>query len=453
MEGSGWTLREVAPEDRRRYRSEGWWPDHSVGERMAAALARQSDQAFVIHSRAVRGGARSPTSSHLARRVASGLAAKGVGAGDVVTFQTPNWIEGVVTFYGAALLGAVAAPIVHIYGSRETAYILKQCQPKVHVTASRFGHQDFLANLESISDLPDFELVVTDDKVPSGSSRFSELVDEDPHRIARARRPRIAGAHRMDLGDNGQPEGSHPFPPDRLCRGQAARRHVAPFDPPHAHGEPDQSCHRHAGRASHTDRQGAAGPSPRSVGSGDSPRPDDGGRSQLRRRRPLFSHEPVGPPRLHAGAPRANGAPGFGGCSGPEGHHASERLIWDPHLQDVRLRRNIRRSRAAPTPTNSRGGFPVTVDHCPGTTSGSSMLTVVTCHLVKRVRSSRVVPSASSATPIRLCPRSLRRRRLVSHRRRGRHGCRRVHLHHGPDLRRHHPWWTRTSVPPRSRRY
>ena len=97
-----------------------------------------------------------------------------------MTFQTPNWIEGVVTFCGAALLGAVAAPIVHIYGSHETGYILNQCRPKVHVTASRFGHQDFLANLESIEGLPDFELVVTDEMAPPGSSRFSDLLDEHP---------------------------------------------------------------------------------------------------------------------------------------------------------------------------------------------------------------------------------------------------------------------------------
>ena len=84
----------------------------------------------------------------LARRAASGLVARGVRPGDVVTFQTPNWLEGAVTFYAAVFAGAVVAPIVHIYGTRETSYILDACRPQVHVTASQFGHQDFLANLE-----------------------------------------------------------------------------------------------------------------------------------------------------------------------------------------------------------------------------------------------------------------------------------------------------------------
>ena len=180
VEAPRWVLREAAAEDRQRYRAEGWWPDHSVGERIAGALAAHRALPFVIHSRTHPWKGTFGDVLTLARRAATGLAARGVRVGDVVTFQTPNWIEGVVTFYGAALLGAVAAPIVHIYGSRETGYILDQCRPKVHVTASRFGHQDFLANLESITELPDFQLVVTDGKVPRGGSMFSDLVDESP---------------------------------------------------------------------------------------------------------------------------------------------------------------------------------------------------------------------------------------------------------------------------------
>ena len=126
-----------------------------MGQRIAGALASHGRLPFVIHSRTRPWKGTFGDVLDLAQRCAAGLAARGVGAGDVVTFQTPNWIEGVVTFYGAALLGAVVAPIVHIYGSRETSYILDQCRPKVHVTASRFGHQDFLANLESMAGSPE----------------------------------------------------------------------------------------------------------------------------------------------------------------------------------------------------------------------------------------------------------------------------------------------------------
>ena len=180
MGAPDWALREIASEDRARFVAEGWWPDQSVGQRMADGLAANGGLPFVIHSRTRPWNGTFGDVLDLARRVASGLVARGVRPGDVVTFQTPNWLEGAVTFYAAMLAGAVVAPIVHIYGSRETAYILDACRPRVHVTAARFGHQDFLANLESMPDFPETQLVVLDGDGPSGSVGFAELLSAPP---------------------------------------------------------------------------------------------------------------------------------------------------------------------------------------------------------------------------------------------------------------------------------
>jgi acyl-CoA synthetase len=175
-----WTLREVAAEDRRRYVAEGWWPDQSIGQRLADGLAAHADLPFVIHSRVRPWAGTFGDVLDLSRRAASGLIARGVRPGDVVTFQTPNWLEGAITFYAAALAGAVVAPIVHIYGSRETSYILDACRPRVHVTAAGFGHQDFLANLEAMPVVPGMELVVLDGGGPAGSISFGTLLEADP---------------------------------------------------------------------------------------------------------------------------------------------------------------------------------------------------------------------------------------------------------------------------------
>ena len=177
---SSWDLREVGVEDRRRFSAEGWWSDHGVGQRMGDGLAANRDLPFVIHSRVRPWRGTFGDVLDLARRAASGLVDRGVHPGDVVTFQTPNWLEGAVAFYAAALAGAIVAPIVHIYGTRETSYILGACRPRVHVTASRFGHQDFLANLEAMPELPGTELVVLDGDGPAGSVGFAELLASAP---------------------------------------------------------------------------------------------------------------------------------------------------------------------------------------------------------------------------------------------------------------------------------
>ena len=172
-------MREVDAEHRRTFIAEGWWGDQSIGQRMFDGLAAHRELPFVIHSLTRPWRGTFGDVLELSRRAASGLVASGVRPGDVVTFQTPNWLEGAVTFYAAAFVGAVVAPIVHIYGTRETSYILDACQPKVHVTASRFGHQDFLANLESMPDVPVMQLIVLDQAGPAGSVGFDELLAAD----------------------------------------------------------------------------------------------------------------------------------------------------------------------------------------------------------------------------------------------------------------------------------
>jgi acyl-CoA synthetase len=180
MVASAWGLREVDRDDRRRYTAEGWWPDHSLGQRMAGGLAANRNLPFVVHSRTRPWKGTFGDVLDLSRRAATGLVDRGVRPGDVVTFQTPNWLEGAVTFYAAVIAGAVVAPIVHIYGSRETAYILNACRPRVHVTASKFGHQDFLANIEAMGELSGTQLIVLDGDGPAGSGPFDELVNPAP---------------------------------------------------------------------------------------------------------------------------------------------------------------------------------------------------------------------------------------------------------------------------------
>ncbi|MHB8463295.1 MAG: AMP-binding protein [Acidimicrobiales bacterium] len=166
--------RAVAPDLARSYAADGWWTDRSLGELLAHGLDANAANEFVVHSTTRPWAGTLGDVADLARRAATGMQALGVGPGSVVSFQLPNWVEAAATFYAASLLGAVVVPIVHFYGAREVGYILGQAAPRVHVTAARFGHNDYLATLEQIDHGAD--VVVVDD-AGGGSGTFAGLVD------------------------------------------------------------------------------------------------------------------------------------------------------------------------------------------------------------------------------------------------------------------------------------
>src|ERR671918_130744 len=59
-----------------------------------------------------------------AARFAGFLQANGVGAGDVVVWQLPNWWESLVVAYGIWAVGAVSSPVVPIYRSFELRNVI-----------------------------------------------------------------------------------------------------------------------------------------------------------------------------------------------------------------------------------------------------------------------------------------------------------------------------------------
>jgi acyl-CoA synthetase len=177
-----WGLRVIDPADTRAWVKAGYWNDDSLGTLLARGLDEVPNNAFSCRSLVHPWEGTFTDVSDLARRVAAGLAARGVGAGDVVSFQSPNWIEGAAVFYATCYLGAIVVPIVHFYGPKEVGYILSKSRAKVFITADKFGNSDFLANLETIrGSLPDLEFVaVFGGPAPAGDVAFADLAAHDP---------------------------------------------------------------------------------------------------------------------------------------------------------------------------------------------------------------------------------------------------------------------------------
>ena len=85
-----------------------------------------------------------------ADRIAAGLAAIGVGPGDVVAVQLPNRREFPLIEYACARLGAVMCPLPPIYRRHELRFMLKLTAPKVVVIPGvfrGFDHRPMLRGL------------------------------------------------------------------------------------------------------------------------------------------------------------------------------------------------------------------------------------------------------------------------------------------------------------------
>jgi acyl-CoA synthetase len=181
-----WPLRPVPVDLQLRYRGDGSWGDETLGTVLHRLVGAQPTLAFRIWSRTRPFSADFGGVYRQALGLAAGLRRVGIGPGDVVAFQLPNWAEAAETFYGVAALGATLVPIVHFYGPKELRYILAESGARVLVTADRFGRQDYLAGLETLRpELPALEHVVVvraerGAALPAGVRPYESLVEAEP---------------------------------------------------------------------------------------------------------------------------------------------------------------------------------------------------------------------------------------------------------------------------------
>jgi acyl-CoA synthetase len=183
--GERWRLRTVPEHLVTRYVAEGWWTDDTLGTMVAEGLGDKGEVGFRVRSKVRPWEGTFADVDRAARSLAGALQARGVGPGDVVLFQIPNWVEAAITFWAAAYLGAVVVPVVHFYGAKEVDYILQATSPDVVVTADHFGHNDFVATYDALlADRPEPLWLVTtgpaETALPDRASRFESLLDHEP---------------------------------------------------------------------------------------------------------------------------------------------------------------------------------------------------------------------------------------------------------------------------------
>lgn len=106
--------RERLLERRPAMRAEGHWRDETLLDHLARAVARTPDKAALVTKRSETGDEARFSYRELDRAsdlVALSLRERGVGRGDVVSFQLPNWWEFSVLHLACLKLGAVSNPL------------------------------------------------------------------------------------------------------------------------------------------------------------------------------------------------------------------------------------------------------------------------------------------------------------------------------------------------------
>jgi len=104
-----------------------------------------------------------------AELAAAGLAAAGIGEGDVVSWQLPTWIESMVLVAALSRLGAVQNPILPIYRDRELDFITAQADSRLLVVPSVWNGFDYEEMALAVARRQgDMRVLVADRALPQG---------------------------------------------------------------------------------------------------------------------------------------------------------------------------------------------------------------------------------------------------------------------------------------------
>ena len=191
----------------------GLWRDRTLLDYLQAAVIANPDKIAVTALDVTSGRQRSCTYrqlDRLSRRVAGGLMAMGVHAGDVVSIQLPNWIEFIILHLACLRCAAITNPLMPFLRHRELSFMLGLAESKVLVAPQRFRDFDYQPMIESLRPglpgLVDY-LLVGGEGDHSFEQRLLERRWEDEHPTGRALSPDSVIEILYTSGTTGEPKG------------------------------------------------------------------------------------------------------------------------------------------------------------------------------------------------------------------------------------------------------
>ncbi|AMN47757.1 hypothetical protein ACG33_11745 [Steroidobacter denitrificans] len=173
---------------RKRWRDAGLWMDMTLHQGFDRTVASQPDKAVLITAD------RSYTLAEFkaeSTALAAGLLGAGIGPGDIVAVQLPNWVEFCLLQIALSRIGAVIQPIHTVFRERETANLLAFCRSDAIIvpdTYKDFAFADMVRSLRP--QLPALRKMVVargEADTAAGESTLEDLIEDgrsNPQRLA-----------------------------------------------------------------------------------------------------------------------------------------------------------------------------------------------------------------------------------------------------------------------------
>ncbi|WP_445503471.1 cyclohexanecarboxylate-CoA ligase [Microvirga sp. G4-2] len=141
------------PKRRAAMRESGHWQDITLLDHLARAVAQTPGKTALVANQSEQGRERRFTYEEIDRLsdfVALSLEERGVGHGDVVSFQLPNWWEFTILHLACLKLGAISNPLMVIFRERELNFMLGLAETKVLIVPAKFRNFDYAAMAASV---------------------------------------------------------------------------------------------------------------------------------------------------------------------------------------------------------------------------------------------------------------------------------------------------------------
>ncbi len=142
----------------------GLWPGRTLVDFFDDAYARTPDKTVVTGRNSSSGDVTAFSYRQMHRvvtRMAIGLARLGVGRGEVVSCQLPNWWQFLALHLACIRIGAITNPLMPIFRQRELSYMLRFAESRILVIPRRFRGFDYPGMADALRDtLPALEHVL-----------------------------------------------------------------------------------------------------------------------------------------------------------------------------------------------------------------------------------------------------------------------------------------------------